>query len=771
MVDKLSRFVTNRAGLVFVTLLVVTILPAYYAYKGLSLNVVLEEMLPADAKNVQLFNRFGKQFGGANTTLIEVTNNQGDIYSNEFLQKYKEIAEEVYYNEDTQRHLSQSLILRKTKVIRGGGGRVDVAALLWPELPQNDVEMAEFKRAVNKQYRGFLVSDDERSAMIIADFKDNINFEETLAFFEGLRATYEDEGMSLNVVGRPVLLGTIYQSLDKVFQIMLLSFCIIGVVLYLYFRTWVGVFVPMFTASVATVWGLGAMGYVGYNLDPLLILLPAFIFAIVLSHGVQLTTRILSNLNNEKNHPENSRDITRRGLASVLIPSSGAIITDSAGFAVLGLVALPSIEGLALICGVWLLSISPALVLASATMCLVPPPKKFSVESGWLNRFWAGVGKIEDHKYIVVGITTLLLAGGVFYSKNLTTGDTKGSAILWPDARFNADSESINTRFSFLGSDVMQVYIEGGEDTMLDPSVYHQIESLDRYMYEHMSEVRPAQSLVPIIRLVNSVLYEGDPSYELLPDNKDEIGFDIYMYRSRGEPGDFAAFTNNDWEIGNVSFYLQDHSAETIDKIDKNLKNFFDDPDNVVSDAEFLYSGGQVGITQALNEEITKSNQLIMIVISIVIFSCLLLLYRSIKVGLILLMSLATANALTYAYMAWKGVGLNVSSLPLAALGVGLGVDYGIYILDRVKEEFKTYGNVMDAMHKALSSSGSAIVITAVTMIAPLIPWMLFSPLRFQSEMSTLLGLVLMMNMLGSLLFIPAALIVFKPRAIFPIKV
>lgn len=771
MVDKLSGFITNRAGFVFLALMLITLFPAYFAYNGLSLNVVLEEMLPADAKNVQLFNRFGEQFGGANTTLIEVTNKKGDIYSKEFLQKYKEIAEEIYYNDDTHRHLSQSLILRKTKVIRGGGGRVEVAALLWPDLPQNADEMAEFRRAINKQYRGFLVSDDEKSAMIIADFKDNIDFEETLGFFEDLRAKYEDDSMSLNVVGRPLLLGTIYQSLDAVFLIMLVSFCIIAVMLYLYFRTWIGVFVPMFTASIATVWGLGAMGFVGYNLDPLLILLPAFIFAIVLSHGVQLTTRILSNLSNENQPPTNSRHITCRGLASVLIPSSGAIVTDSAGFAVLALVAIPSIEGLALICGVWLLSISPALVLASATMCLISPPKKYSSESAVLNKFWAGVGKIEDHKYLVIGITAFLLAGGLYYSKNLTTGDTKGSAILWPDARFNTDSESINTRFSFLGSDVMQIYIEGGEDTMLDPSVYHQIESLDRYIYEHMSEVRPAQSLVPIIRLVNSVLYEGDPSYELLPDNKDEIGFDIYMYRSRGEPGDFAAFTNNEWEIGNVSFYLQDHSAETINKITQHLQDFFANPDNVVSQADFLFSGGQVGITQALNEEITKSNQLIMVAISLVILCCLLILYRSFKVGLMLLFSLATANALTYAYMAWKGVGLNVSSLPLSALGVGLGVDYGIYILDRVKEEFKKCGDVMESMHKALSSSGSAIVITALTMIIPLIPWMLFSPLRFQSEMSALLGLVLMMNMLGSLLFIPAALIAFKPKSIFPLQV
>jgi hypothetical protein len=397
------------------------------------------------------------------------------------------------------------------------------------------------------------------------------------------------------------------------------------------------------------------------------------------------------------------------------------------------------------------------------------PPVSHNTGSKLLNKIWTTVIDIEDHKFIVIGVTLGLFALGMTYASNLTVGDTKGSAILWPDARYNLDSESINTRYSFLGTDLMQVYIEGDKNTMLDPTVYHQIEAMDRYIYEHMREVRPAQSLVPIIKLVNSVLYEGDPSYEILPDTKEEIGFDIYMYRSRGEPGDFAAFTNVDWEIGNVSFFLEDHSVPTIENMTKTLEGFFTLEDEIVSEADFLYSGGQIGIVEALNREITESNIKIMIAIAIVIGTCILIYYRSPTVALILLFSLATANSLTYAFMAWKEVGLNVSTLPLAALGVGLGVDYGIYMVDRIKEEYaKATDTIADAIHRAFLTSGNAIFVTAITMIGPLLPWAFISPLRFQSEMGMLLGLVLFMNMLGSLLFLPAALAAFKPKSLFP---
>ncbi|PCI69895.1 MAG: multidrug transporter [Piscirickettsiaceae bacterium] len=769
MIDKLSSFIARKPVFVAILLTIITIIPGYYAYKGLSLKVVLEEMLPANSNNVELFLRFGEQFGGANTTLIEIKNKKGNIYNLEFLEKYKQIAEDVYYNEDTYRHLSQSLVLRKTKAISGGGGRVGVDALMWPDLPKNEKDMTRLRQFVNKQYRGIQVSNDETSAIVIADFRDEVDKLKVLNFFLDLREKYEGDDLDINFVGRPILLGYIYQSLDSVFNILASSILIIAIILFLYFRTWVGVFVPMFTATVATIWGLGGMGFIGYNLDPLLILLPAFIFAIVLSHGVQFTTRILDNIAACDERPKDSRECTRDGLALLLVPSTAAIITDAAGFGVLALVAIPSIESLAVICSLWLLSVIPALIFAASVMCLIKPPKSHKTGSIILNKIWGAVINMEDHAWTMMFVTALLLGTGVWYAGNLTVGDTKGSAILWPEARFNQDVESINTRFSFLGTDMVQVYVEGEKDTMLDPTVYHQTEAMDRYIFEHMPEVRPAISLVPIIKLINSVLYEGDPSYALIPDTQEAVGFDIYMFRSRGEPGDFAAYTNKKWEIGNISFFLEDHSRPTIQKLRDNLDGFFANKNEVVSDAKFLYMGGQVGIVEALNEEIVRSNVKTMVAIAFVIFFCIVLYYRSVTTGLILLFSLATANSLTYAFMAWKEVGLNVSTLPLAALGVGLGVDYGIYMIDRIKEEYQKLEvkSVHEAVHHAFLTAGNAIFITAVTMIAPLIPWAVASPLRFQAEMGMLLAMVLFMNMLGSLLFVPAALTAFRPKALF----
>lgn len=758
---RLSHLVVTHPVAVLLVLLSVSVFFAYHAREGLSLRVVLEEMLPVERGNVQLIQRFGTQFGGANTTLIALETNQGDIYDPQFLRTYMKLSDEVYFYPDSIRHLVQSLALRKTKAVAGSGGRIQIDALMWPRVPENDEELERFRRNVKTQYQGLLVSDDERSAIIIADFKDSVDYEDLVGFIDQMRVEAEAQGITLYAAGRPVLLGNIYKALDNTLLILAASVLLVGLILLAYFRNWIGVFVPMLSAGTATSWGLGAMGLVSYNLDPLLILLPAFIFAIVLSHSVQFISRVFEEFA-EHHH---MREAVRHGLTKLLFPSMAAIITDAAGFTVLVLVGIPSIQALALICTIWLLAIFPSLILSASLLCLLPRPTTYRTGLHFVEKVWSSLN-LERHALAVMTLTAVVLCVGVFGAKQLTIGDASGSPILWPDSRYNRDNDAINDRFSAVGTDLMQVYIEGGENTMLEPEVYHRIEALDRYVYENVPQSRAAQSLAPVIKKINGVLYEGDPSYELIPDSVEEVGFNIYLFRSKGEPGDFAAYTNAEWQIGNVIVPVKDHAGETVERVIGTVGEFLAQQDPLENGAQMLFAGGQIGITKAVNDEIRASNTMVLLSIVVVIAFSVFLLYRSLTISLVLVVSLATANFLTYAFMALKGIGLSVNTLPLAALGIGLGVDYGIYMLDRIREEARHGKESYDAVRSAIMTSGNAIFVTAMTMVLPLIPWFLFSTLRFQAEMGLLLGMVLFLNMIGSLIFVPAAVLLLKPKGV-----
>lgn len=759
---KLSKLIVNNRNKLLILFFSFTFVFLYFAVDRLSIKVVLEEMLPVKAQNVKLIKKYGEQFGGANTTLISFKNINGNIYNVDFLEKYMAVSEKIYFYDGAKRNLIQSLSLRKTKLISGSAGKIEIDALMWPKPPSTEVEMEKFRAGVKAQYRGLLVSDDEKSALIIADYKDDIDYKKLLSFFTEIKSELKDKGIEVSFSGRPVLLGYIYDSLGTTISILFVSLALISLILWAYFRCLLGVFVPLSVACSATVWGFGLMGIMNYNLDPLLILLPAFIFAIVLSHCVQFITRVFDNYKagmEEKAAVELS-------LAKIFFPSIGAISTDAAGFTVLMLVGIPSIQALAAICTVWLLAIFPAIIFCAIILLIFKKPLNVRTGLKFVSDSWEAINIQNNYKHIIF-ISLMLLTFGLYGSTKLTVGDASGSPIFWDNHTFNVDTNKINSNFSGVGTDIMQVFVDGDENTMLDPSTYKIMEELDRYIYQNVKSARSSQSLVPVLKSVNSVLYEGDPSYEFVPENEQAVAFNIYLFRSKGEPGDFAAYTNKEWEVGSLSFPLKNHSADTVDKAIGAVGEYFENNSDEKGINNFEYTGGQIGLAKAVNNEIKISNYKVMGVISLVIFTCLYFLYKSPGLALIVILSLATSNFLTYAFMAFKGIGLSINTLPLAALGIGMGVDFSIYVLDRVKEELDAGHQLYEAIKEAISTSGNAVFVTAVTMIIPLAPWFFLSEMKFQAEMGMLLGLVLFLNMLGAIVLVPALLLEFKPKGIF----
>ena len=260
------------------------------------------------------------------------------------------------------------------------------------------------------------------------------------------------------------------------------------------------------------------------------------------------------------------------------------------------------------------------------------------------------------------------------------------------------------------------------------------------------------------------VLWEGDPSYQLLPDTTAEVGFNIYMFRSNGEPGDFAAYTNPEWNIGKLSIFTSEHSSETVNELMKFANEFVDNYSFKEDEPVIQFAGGQIGLIKAINDEIELKESRLLIAIMIIIIFNLIWLYRSVKLGVIITFVLATSHFMTMSVMTLLDVGMNLNTLPLAALGLGRGVDYSIYMADRMRDEMQRGLDFSEAASRAFNTSGIAIIVTAMTMILPLLSWNFLSPIRFQAEMGLLLAIILAFNMLGALTIVPAAIKILKPR-------
>lgn len=178
---------------------------------------------------------------------------------------------------------------------------------------------------------------------------------------------------------------------------------------------------------------------------------------------------------------------------------------------------------------------------------------------------------------------------------------------------------------------------------------------------------------------------------------------------------------------------------------------------------QFVMAGGTMGILAAINDEVERSHIANITLLLFVIFVLHSVTYQSVISGGIILLQLATATLLSLAYMAVRGVGLNINTLPVQSVGVGIGVDYAIYIVDRIRQECVDTQDIDEAVRRAVRTTGMAVSFTATTIVGGIFLWM-FSNLRFQAEMAQLLVILMVINMLGAITVVPAFYAILRPK-------
>jgi len=763
--DWTRRFATllvEHRTAVMILLVIFTSFLGYFMVTRLSLRVVLEEMVPPQSTEVKLYKRFSPVFGGVNTSLFAMKVKQGAIYQADVLKTYQQMSDDIYFYKDTDRFSVQSLTLKKTKLIAGEAGAIRIQALMWPDVPTQPEELEQTRLEARRLYGGQLVSLDDTMAVIIASFKPDVDYTNLYQFTRDLKKKYENQNIELHMVGRPIILGWISHYMYEMMVIFALSFALITAVCWFYFRSLIGVFVPLIKALLTTIWGFGFIAMVGYNVNPLMLLLPFFVFATILSHAVQIMSRFYE----EYARLGDFDQALIESLAALLRPSFSAILTDAMGFSVLYLAKIPTLQILAILCTIWLLSITVAVTFSAAAFFVIPMPEKLTMYGrDMLNRITAKIATYERARTVLVCTGVVLIAAFILSTRVITGDPTPGSPIFWPDAEYNRSAAAINTTFTNLGTDVMQVYVQGPEATMVSPSVYRLIEGLERYLRERIPEFGGVQTLVPIVKQVNAVLNEGDPSYEYVPKSPEAVGMNIYFFRSRGDPNDMDIFADKEWKNGNLTFFLKDHKHATLEKVTAAVREYFSSV-GTVPDVKFYYPGGQGGLIKATNEEIESGHLTTVAVIVTTIMIVIYVTYRSLAAALILMVMLLLADFLSLTYMYFAGIGLNLDTMPIAAIGMGRGVDYGIYLIDRIKAEYAKCRDVHLACRVAIDTTGSAIIFTAMTMVVPLIPWYFISSLRFQGQMGLLLAMILFWHAVGAIIYLTAAIVYFKPKSI-----
>ncbi|MBU4453400.1 MMPL family transporter, partial [Patescibacteria group bacterium] len=722
--DRFCWYLTcNRLTVLLIILLITGVF--FFGIFKIKGEVILQEMLPYDHPYLKINSDFAKIFGsGGSGVLIAVKTTDDDIFNEATLSKIKKMTHEVELLDEVYRVLTVSIASNSVKVITAKSkGTISIEPLMWPDVPSNPKQMALLKKNIfsNPAYNGTLVSRDGTGAIILTEFKENISYYRAFLLLQKLKSDYSDKNTSIHIVGYPMIMGFIYSLKPQLYVVFGISLLTLSVVLLLIFRNFAGMYSPLVATGIWAIWGLGFIGYTGINFNPLLYVLAFLVGSRMIGNSHQIAYRYFEELSSSGG---DRIQACYESMRTMWIPNYASVVSDVAGFSVLFIAKIVLMQHLAVIMSFWMAIILLAGFMVPALCSLVP----FKVDaSEWAKETsqndWKGKIMIKiSHfsiapktKYLVGALVILLTVFCLYETSKLKMGDpTPGSPIFYENHTYNKDQDLINKTFD-VSSETLMLYYEGKKESVYDPEVLNTFEAFARYMKQKLPDIyKSPASIIDAVKMTNAVLHDGDELWNQLPRNETNLTGLMGYVRQNTQRGALTRFVDDQMERAQITIYFSDHTSENLLRIREAAYEFFKTRPMKIGGGEFKLAGGRIGMEIAVNEEMRRSHLLIELSVYLGIFILCSLSYRSIVAGLMLVLPLILANSMAGAYMSMRNMGLSINTLPVAAIGAGVGVDFAIYLYSRCIEEFRLqkgdwYGTIM----QSISTCGKAVIYTA----------------------------------------------------------
>ncbi|MEE8325755.1 MAG: MMPL family transporter, partial [candidate division NC10 bacterium] len=523
---RIAGFIVRRR---LAILLVVAFLTLFFGYHSLRVEMytVFSDLLPRNHPYINIHNEFRRIFGGANLILLSVEVTEGDIFNFKTLEKIKRLTGVIELTHGVNNYQIFSIARQKVKDVRGSSWGVVVKPVMWPDVPKTREGLEQLRYAVyaNPSIGGRLVSMDGKAALITAAFhEERLDYAQLFRRIRKAIEEVEDENTKVYAAGEPILYGWIYHHLREIAVIIGLTCFTLLALLVLYYRNLNGVMIPVISALVTFLWGTGFTALLGYNFEPLILVVPFLIAARTLSHSIQFRERFFEEL-------ERCGDKEKAAVESasgLLMPGSVSILTDAIGLTILLVAPMPILTKLAIAGSFWVISnIVSVEILDPILCCYFPVPRRLPKgrEGHWLDsplRSMARFCTVTKGRWVVLAAFGGIAIWGVYWNQFLTVGSSRpGSPLLWPDSNYNESVRHINDKFR--GTDHLYVVVKGArESAAKSPEVLRTIEAMQRHM-ERSPNVGGTDYLVLLTRRINTVLHDNDPRWGIIPRSAADV--------------------------------------------------------------------------------------------------------------------------------------------------------------------------------------------------------------------------------------------------------
>lgn len=803
----LERLIFGNRKVVLMVMALITVGFALAASQ-LRIDAGFRKQLPLQHEYMQTFVQYEAEFGGANRVFVALIDSSGDMFNKEFFTALEAATDEVKLISEVDPARVRSIFTPNTRfveIVEGGfaGGNVIPAdfSTTVENFEPTDEDFAKIRANIVKaNVVGRLVSKDFSGAMVQAELIPEIAAEGGKLDYQAIgdrleliRDKFETDTIKVHIIGFAKVVDDIADGARSVVSFFALTVVFTWFLLYVYSTSFKLATLTVIAALVAVVWMLGALRLMGFGIDPMNMLTPFLIFAIAVSHGEQMINRFRGEIffgGLEEGTPEElatrkgvpPEEAAPRAFSRILVPGMVALLSSCVGFGTILLIPVDMIFELAVTAtiGVFLVIFTNMVmlpVLLSYTQ-LRNIEKKRAYRLRQITAFdhiWAFLAKLSRPSVALV-VIAIGVVGWYFahqHASNMMVGDAQdGVAELHSDARYNQDTRAITESFS-LSTDIINVIAEVGPFACTEN--YQAVALMDRFAWEmeNVQGVQQVISIAMVARIVTAGYNEGSPKWGTLPRNVSVMRQSLSSVET-----DSGLIDTPECMAMPIMIFTEDHRAETITRVVDAVKAFrvANDAYNVdfriernaameaameegeeyrTDEVNLRLATGSVGVAAAINETVKERERPILYMLYAAVFIMCVITFRNPLAALCIVLPLFLVTSLGEALMVEMNIGLKVNTLTVVALGVGMGVDYAIYIYSRMRELMQQGKGLVQSYFEALKTTGIAIFYTALTLAAGVATW-IWSALKFQADMGLMLTFMFVVNMIAAIVFLPA---------------
>ena len=759
--NRIERLLFARRRLVLAAFVLATLAMGWLA-AGLRVDAGFTKLVPVEHEYMQTFLEYREEFGGADRVVIAVMARDGDMFTPEFFTALREVTDATFFLPGVDRAQVFSILTPNVRYIEVVEDGIAAGNVLPVDFEPTEAGFARVRENILKAgIVGRLVANDFTGALVAAKLQEfhpntgeRLDYIDVAQELERIRRvagadSNVDVHVDLHVIGFAKMVGDIAAGAVRVMMFFGIAFLITALFVYAYTRSIRLTLPPLACSLVAVVWQLGGLTALGFGVDPMSILVPFLVFAIGVSHGVQM----VSSVRAEVAGGASGLDAARASFRRLLLPGTVALASDSVGFITISFIEVQVIKEIAVTASLGVAAIILTnLALLPVLLSYFEPDdeqrRAARARDQLLQPMWSRIARVARRgpAAAVIAVSLVLLAAGAHFAPQVRVGDEhRGVPELRADSVYNLDSAVITDRFE-IGVDVLSVIAETEKDGCIDFEIMSTLDDFEWRM-RNVEGVQSVLGLAGVARNINASWNEGNLKWRTLPRNH------YSLVQAVSPVPTSSGLLNLDCSVMPVSIYTTDHKAETIERVIDAVKEF--EAANRNERIAFRLASGNVGVMAATNEEVEASQfPILAYVYGAVIVLCLLS-FRSISATVCIIVPLAVVSLLAYALMALLQIGLKVSTLPVVALGVGIGVDYGIYIYGRLRTHLEEGLDFAAAYERTLATTGAGVVLTGLTLAAGVATWIV-APLKFQADMGTVLTFMFLVNMVGAVVLLPA---------------